>query len=730
MSKHKRNSIHYANRFLSYFLKEKYLEEFLGDLEEMHEEREKSKGGFIAKFLYWIDVIHLTIGFSSFQVFTPSQNPSIMLKHYFTISTRNILKNRSSSLINIIGLSLGIASALVIAFAINYELEYDDFHSHSDQIYRVVRVSQVEGETEYRTGTTWPLPPAMNNDIAALHHMTSMIYWGSAQIDVIDEDGSSYDKFQEDEGCAFVSESFFEIFDFKYAGVQWLYGNPESALVNPNSVVLTQSLAQKYFNTTMAIGKSIQIGKNIDFIVTGVISDLPSNTNFPFDILCSYSTLYEIMGKRRMESWNSISDSHQTYIVLPHGMTKSEMEHEITRVHEKYVSEDIAAMRTYPLQQLSQVHKDSRFGNYNNTFTSMKSIWILGTVGVFLLVMISINFINTTIANSINRSKEIGLRKVMGSNRIQVISQFLMETFVLTVIAAILAIIGVELLKTEIQSLFEFQIKGLFISNNSVQFVAIAIIAIITILAGWYPAFMQTRHSPNAVLKTTVSTKIGKSIRISNALILIQFTITIMLVTSTLIVIQQLRFFNSVDLGFDKDAVVNLYLPNNASAALSAFKKKSVENSAITEVSYSSTVPSGLGRIRGYMDIKRKGSSANESIIYEYQSIDPEYLQLYNLELEGGNNIHFSDTSRSVIINHTLMNKLGYSSIEACLGSEVEMGLDKPCIIKGVLKDFHNQSLKEGFGKIAMVHNPDHFRMASIKLNNPNRGLYDESHRH
>ena len=649
-----------------------------------------------------------------------------MFRSYLKIALRILQTNRVNSIINIVGLSLGVTSTLIIAFIINYELGYDSFHTHSDQIYRVVRVSQVEGETEYRTGTSWPLSPAIKNEIAMLKYMTYMTYWGGAQVDIIISDELSSIKSFKEKGCAFVSESFFEIFDYKHAGLKWLYGNPETALSKPNSIVLTESLARKYFGTDMVVGRSIRLYQHIDVIVTGVISDLPSNTDFPFTLISSYSTIYELIGRQRMDSWGSVSDNHQTYIILPEGLSKDEMEKEITKVHEKYVSKDIASMRTYPLQPLSEVHRDSRFGNYTNKFTSMKSIWILAIVGIFLLIMISINFINISIASSVSRSKEIGLRKAIGGKRSQITIQFLTETFTLTCISAIIALIVAEFLKEELQNLFDFQTQGLFITHRFVALTVLAIVVIVTLSAGLYPAVVQSGYSPSTILNKTISTKLGKSIRISNVLVLIQFTITIMLITSTLIVFQQIRYFNTVDLGFEKDAIINVYLPDNTPSSLSSFRNQLLSNSAIDQVCYSSTLPSGLNRGTSFMDISKKGSTSDDNIIYEYQSIDPEYLNLYGLKLLAGGNLHFNDTNRSVIINQTLMNKLGYVSLEDCIGSEVEMGIGEPCTITGVLKDFHNQSLKDKFGKIAMVHNPNHFQVASIKLNIPKSGINSE----
>ncbi|MCG8309912.1 MAG: ABC transporter permease [Cytophagales bacterium] len=715
MSRSRNTIVRIANKLLSSVLSDKYLEEFLGDLREIHEDREKSRGRFLSNIAYWIDAIHLIFGFSSIPVFQLKQNPTIMFKHYFTVARRNLLSNKLNTFINLVGLSLGIAFTITISYIIYYELEYDKFHSHSDQIYRVVRVSQVEGETEYRTGTAWPLSPKIADEIARLDDMTYMTYWGGARIDIANSDGTT-NSFQEKRGCAFVSESFFEIFDFKNSDVKWLYGSPETALMNPNSVVLTESIAQKYFPGVSPLGKSLTINQGLEVFVTGVISDLPSNTNFPFTLINSYSTLIPHFPDWVMESWVSVSDSHQTYIVLPEGMQKEELEEQIAIIHKKYAGEEFAKMRTYPLQPLSGVHRDSRFGNYQHKFTSVKNIMILGLVGAFLLIMVCINFVNISIAGSVSRSKEFGLRKAVGGSKRQIVSQLLFETFILIITGAAIALATIESIKPELQNLFNFHFDGPFISNNIVLLLILLVIVFLTFIAGMYPAWFQARSAPSVTIKQRISSRIGKSLKLSNALVLVQFTITLVLVTSTFIVLQQIRFFRSADLGFEKEAILNIGIPENKTTSLSALRNQLLQDASVVSVSYSSTIPSGLYRGRGYMDIKRKESPKEESIVYEYQSIDENYLDLYHIKLLAGHTIPSTDTSRSVIITKTLMKKLGYLNFEECIGSQADIGLKELCTVVGVIDDYYDNSLRKGYGKIAMVHDPEAFSVLNVKL--------------
>ncbi len=644
-----------------------------------------------------------------------------MLKNYFKIAIKNLLVHRLNSFINVVGLSIGIACALLIAYIVKYDLGFDSFHTNASSIYRVVRVSEVEGQTEYRTGTSLPLTPAMKSEIAVLHDVTAVAYWGNGQINVIGSDGNSVNKFLENDGGAFVDNAFFKIFDFGDKDFKWIEGNPQTALKDPNSVVLCQSIAHKYFDNEDPLGRILQVRGKLDVTVTGVVSDLPSNTDFPFSVFISYETLNKMMGDRATTDWTSVDDGHQTYIILPKGVSKQEIERQIARVHAAHAP-NLAKMRHYLLQPLDEVHEDSRFGNYRNQTISKKTIWTLSLSGLFLLIMACINFVNLSVARSIARSKEVGIRKVIGSSRFQIIVQFVAETFIITACAAILALIIDELVVPQLQGTFDFKVQGLLINNLFIIKILVLMTVAVSLLAGLYPAIMQSGISPALVLKNNISSKITKGIRFSNVLILFQFTITLIFVTGTIIIYSQMQYFNRVDLGFDKDAVINVNMPVAKPSLLNSFRDQLDSNPLISGICFSSTTPSGQYRNLNATDIRRKGSPPEDNLVFECQMVDPHYIDLYKIKLVAGRNLNLADTGRSVILNENLLKKLNYDSPEKAIGSEVLMGRE-PFTVVGVIEDFHSESLKNGLNKVALLVNPHAFHVASIKLAVPSAGL-------
>ncbi len=636
-----------------------------------------------------------------------------MIKSYFKIAVKSLAASRMNSIINIIGLSTGIACALVIAFIVKYNLGFDTFHSHAGRTYRVVRVSEIEGNEEYRTGASWPLFSALKSGIASLREITVMDYWGGAQIDVLGKDGNSESKFLEETGGVFTDNSFFRIFDFRHTNFRWLEGNPETALKEPNTVVLSKTIAYKYFGNADPLGRVLRINGSTLVTITGVVSDLPPNTDFPFDIFISYATLANLVGQNRMSNWNSIDDDNQVYLVLPEGTSPQEMDKQIARVHESN-SPVMAKFRHYVLQPLAEVNRDNRFGNYTGKTTSVTTIWALGLSGIFLLVIACINFINLSIARSVSRSREIGIRKVVGGSRLQLIFQFILETFLLTCIAGILALLYDELLKPVFQNLFDFHMSGYFMTHVFILEILAVIILLVTLLAGLYPALLLSGFAPVTILKNNVYSKVSSGLRLSNLLIFTQFAITIILVSGTIILYKQMQFFNRLDLGFNKEAVINVPLPTNKPVLLNRLRDQWLKDPLIDEVSFSSTTPSGRFRNENSTDIARKGASDNDHLVFECQFVDTSYINLYRIQLIAGRNFTEADTGQSIILNQTLVKKLGFNTPEDAIGSTVTMGKDLTVI--GVVRDFHTGSLRENIDKVGLLINPKAFRTASIKL--------------
>jgi putative ABC transport system permease protein len=606
----------------------------------------------------------------------------------------------------------------VILTVIRYELSFDKFHSSNERIYRLIRVSgediSIMEKAECRTGVSYPVPEAIKNEITALENVTSMEYVGGAFVEISDNSGATR-KFREDHGCALVESSFFKVFDFKGTGFKWISGNPDKALNEPFSVVLTKTLAKKYFGEENALGRTLRFERRFDCKVTGVIEDLPPNTDFPFTILVSYATI-RTGEARRWDDWTSVNDDHHAYVVLAPGTTKKEIEQQIAKVHAAHTSKEIHLTRHYLLQELSDLHYDPRFGNYNGRTITRETLLALAIVALFLLVTGCINYVNLATAQSTVRSKEIGLRKVMGSNRKNLIVQFLTETFVVVLIAGILALGLASILLTSLHSLLNISLIGYNFVNVFILASLLGIVVFVTLFSGFYPSLMISKFSPVTALKNKLGTDSIGGISLRKVLVVAQFTITQMLVIGTFIVVAQMSFFQNVDMGFNREAVINVDLPDRDEVKRSGMENQLRSLSFVSTISFSYTLPSGVNRSRSYRDIGRpEAASSKDYVIFEYQSADHSFMDLYQIKLLAGRNFTDHDSSTNVLLNKSLSKRLLFENPSDAVGQVVKMNGHQFTVI-GVFADFYSNSLKEGVDNIAIFNEPKSYRTASIKL--------------
>ncbi|NER84394.1 MAG: FtsX-like permease family protein, partial [Leptolyngbya sp. SIO1D8] len=633
----------------------------------------------------------------------------IMLRSYLRSAFRNVWNNKSTSFINVLGFSLGMVCVLIIAMVIRYELSFDSFHSEAERIFRLVRVSQVEGQTEYRTGVPYALPDALEEEIPSLKKVTAMSYHRNAQVNVLDDDGSTLEKFQEKDGCAFVDELFFDVFDFKGTGVKWLTGDKKSALSDPYTVVLTRSFAEKYFQSTDVVGKTLKLEKMLDLKVTGVVEDLPLNTDLPFKLLISYATLRKFGGNRDMNNWSSISDVNQCYVVLSKRVSIDDIERQIAQLHAANVSKQLSETRSYFLQPLSEVHSDFRYGNYNLRVVTSESIWTLGVIGCFLLVMVCINFVNLSTALAITRSKEVGIRKVLGSTRRQVVALSMIETTLTILIALLIAMFTGTFILEKIQELTGLERSIVLYRDPFVWIFSLSLAIVIIFLAGLYPALVLSNYKPVLAIKKNLNTRLRGGFQLRRILLIIQFCIMQVLIIATFITVRQMHFFKNVNMGFSKEAIINVEVPETGEDKLAAFRNDLLSFSSIGRVSFSSSLPSGLRRARWFRDMRRKGADQRENLVYEYQSVDHHYLELYDIKLLAGRNFTEADSNDNIIINQTLSAKLGFASPDAAINHQVR-AMERSVTIIGVTQDFYTNSFKEDYDKVALTVAPWGYR--------------------
>ncbi len=693
-------------------------DEIRGDLHEMFMEDLQRDGRRSARRKY----IVRTLGFITKNFFWKRSDEGLnnnyiqMTGNYFKMARRSLSANQGTTIINILGLVIGIASALVILSVIRFEESFDTFHTNKDGIQRLVRITGSD-VPEYHSGIPYPVGDALRHEIPAIKKLTHLDYLGGSNVDVMSSDGKTLKKFSEDSGVAAIEPEFFEMFDFAGEPLRWIAGNPAKALTEPNSVVITKEIAEKYFGKENPIDQVLKFQKVIDLKITGVIDDFPPNTDFPFKFMISYASMKEVFWEDRMNEWVSVNDSHQVFLYAP-DISKEDLEAQIDVVHAGHVGKDISDMRHFRLQPFSELHYDPRFGNPSGRTITHETLLALKIIVLFLLLAGCINYINLSTAQSTLRSKEIGLRKVMGSSQQHLVMQFLTETFVVVVLAATCAVVLVVALMPSIQNLLNLQI-GYDLTDPFIIGAIGTIVLLLTIFSGLYPAVVISRFNPISALRNKFNNEKIGGMNLRKVLVVAQFTFTQILAVSTFIVIAQMNFFQNVDMGFNRNAVVvNMPVLDNQQQHLQGFKTELQTLPFVSAVSASFTLPSGVERNRSSRSIGRPDAqSAPDYLSFEYFSVDDSFLDLYEIKLLAGRPLKERDTvDGAILINETTMKNLQIDSPQEALGQELKFGGGKKAIVVGVIGDFYSNSLKEGVDNMVVSYEPKNYRWLSIRL--------------
>jgi len=639
----------------------------------------------------------------------------MMIGSYFKMARRSLMAYRATTVINVLGLVIGIATTLVILSVIRFEKSFDTFHSHAANTYRLVRVSGAD-RSEFRTGISFPVPAALDDELPELEQVTSVMYFGGANVEILDRTGTTLNRFREESGFAFVSSNFFTVFDYKSTNFKWIAGTPAS-LEKPFSMILTRSMVKKYFGDKNPVGETMKLQRKHDFTVTGIIEDLPSNTDFPFTVLLSYSSLDKINGEQRMNDWVAVDDMHHVYVTVPPGTSPSLVEEKIAKTHATHTWKELSDSRHYLLQKLSDVHFDAKFSTFTRRTISRETLMGLTAVAIFLLLTASINYINLSTAQSSLRAKEIGLRKVLGSFQQQVMLQYLVETFIVVLLAALLALVICQLLVFSLQSLLNMPAGHISLPGVPTLLTTLMIVVVITLLAGFYPSLVLSRLNPLAGLKSKFATDRVGGFSFRKVLVVAQFTLTQILVVGTFIVVMQMQYLGNTDMGFDKDNVIAARIPNRDPGVLQVMEDKLRAQAFVSDLSYSYTLPGGVRRNGSYADIGSPGaSSMHDFQVYEYVAIDESFLSLYKINLMAGRNLVAADSSGNILINETLLKNLSLGTPTESLGQQLKMGDGTLVTVVGVVSDYYSNSMKEAPGNIVMLMEPENYTIVSVKL--------------
>ncbi len=629
----------------------------------------------------------------------------MMIKNYFLIAFRNIKRSLGYTVVNVLGLALGISGSLVLYLMISFLISYDDYHTNRDRIYRVVSSSSYQGKVSYGTGVPTPFPEAFEMEISGLEDVL-FISGGHDNTIIIDEDGERR-IFEERQGMAFTNSNYFAFFDRKI-----ISGERSSSLDEPNQVVLSESMTKKLFGDENPIGKTFSLDGNHEMTVAAVMEDFPSNTDFPFHALFSYKTIEEEHSKG---GWTSTYSDDQCYVMLSSGITPERLKPLMKDFEIKYLGEENAKEMSRDLQPMRDFHFSSLYTNFNYKTVSRESMWAMALIGIFLIITACINFVNLATSVAVKRSKEVGIRKVLGGQRLELVGQFLSETFV---ISALAILVGTGLAELGLIKLNSFLGLDLHVNGNVFQTGIFLLILWVTIglLSGLYPAFVLSGFRPVQALKNKLSSRSVSGFNLRRGLVVFQFMISQVLIIGTIILVSQMNYFNNKDLGFNKEAIVMIPLPEASNIEKKQVLKREIERLAGVElVSLCLTPPSsGSTSVSDFSVADIEGN-----FLTQIKSADVKYFKLFDLNIIAGSVYQPSDTMNGFVVNESLVKSVGLKNPEDIIGRNLKIWRRTYPVI-GVVKDFHTMSLDEEVGPTILFSEIKDYYEIAIKINSKN----------
>ena len=631
-----------------------------------------------------------------------------MVSNYVKASLRKFRRAKTYTLINVTGLTLGLLCALIIFQKVRFELSFDTHHPDADRIYRIVREDRQFGQAEYDEGIPYPLLEAFRTDFPDIEHVTIVDRnFGPAVLSAMRADDQVV-RFKEDAGMAFVDQDFFSIFSY-----DWLHGNPETALTSPRTVVLSESLARKYFGTDNPIGRLLSYNNTFDLTVAGVVRDAPRNTALPLNILISFNLGEE--HQRGNDNWESTSTSVQCYVKLPTGTSATRINGRLRDFVTRHRDQEVAQYLRFFLQPLSEIHFDTRFYTIGGqTIMSRETLWALSLIGVFLLITACINFVNLNIVVVFKRAKEVAMRKVLGGTPGQIMAYFMTETALITLIALGLALALVNPVMRLAASFIGEGLSANPFTDPILVGAALLATLVLSVLSGLYPAFLMARLHPSIAMRNTIGEKPGTFLNLRRGLVIFQFAITQVLIICTLVAAYQMRFLHTVPLGYDPEAIVEFNIPVRDETTLKTLKNELLQAAAVRYVAYSNSGASSDNTWGSIFRYHKDGEQLDNET--QVKLVDLDYIETYQMTLVAGANFVSTDSVTSFIVNEAFVKLMGYPAPEEALGALVETwSVEAP--ITGVVGDFNTKSLRQEIEATILIPMIAQAHVGAVKVN-------------
>jgi len=711
MSGSRSNPPRWPERMLSWFCAEEHQDILLGDLEELYEYRSSKMSRSKANLFYIKDAFDMLRPFALKKRRTQVKNNHIaMYKNYFKISFRNMLRHKAYAGINIAGLSVGMGCFMLIFLYVQDELSYDRHHEHADDVYRVV-VNDYNGNGEVSRVFTYASPMHGSTLRSDYPQVITSVRFNPWYFPII----KYADKQFEESYFNYVEPTIFDVFSFEF-----VEGNTD-ALNEPNALMITESTAKKYFGDESAFGKTLEVvnrGESKDFKITAVVKDFPEQSHMSYDFMASWIT-YEIDADPRGINDYYGNYNYPTYVRMAPGADIAQLKAQMPAMLDKNIPDIQGAKASTRIgldfQKLTQIHLNASAGSGGTS--NAYYVYLFGAIGVLVLVIACINYMNLSTAKYAMRLKEVGVRKVLGARKGNISRQFLVESMSYALIALLLGY-GLSALALGWVNRFAEKSLSLNPTDNPMLLLFVTLVALVVgVLAGSYPATFMARFQTVAALKGG-RTKVKGRAGFRTGLVVFQFAITMALIIGVTVVDRQIHFIRTQDPGFDRELVVNFWASPSINNSLEVFKSELRTNPNIVQASASSRIPTG--RLGDALDATLFNEGSKEVIDFRFPFlvIDNNYLEVYDIAVVAGEAIDQSapsDSTQSFLINETAAKLLGWASPEEAIGQKMDYGWYSG-FITGVVGDFNFESLHSAIQPMILINGQQNKRSMSVKI--------------
>lgn len=625
-----------------------------------------------------------------------------MFKNYFITAIRNFWKNKIITVITVLGLAIGISAALVIYQIVRYDYSFDKYEPDRNRIYRIVS----QGSNWTNSGVPAPLHEAIKNNIAGIQTTAAFFEFNSSRAKVSIPQGNDLPQksFKKQEDIVFANSNYFKIFPH-----QWLAGNATTSLSNPFQIVLSESRAKLYFPDIPLdgiIGKTVTISDTLNMVVSGIVKDLKAPSDFNYKEFIALSTIPNsgLKPYYNWDQWDNTNSISQLFVKLTPGTLPQQINQQLVNIFKEHLSKDeYTDKEKHFLQPLSDIHFNTAFDGKASKDT-LRNLILLA---VFLLLLGAINFINLSTAQATQRAKEIGVRKTFGSSKGQLMTQFLSETFILTILATFLSVLITPFLLKIFSGYVPKGLKYAGLEQPQVIIFLLLMIVVVSLLSGFYPALIMTRFKPVTAMKNVAgsNTATTRSAWIRKSLIVTQFIIAQVFIIGVLMVNKQIHYSINKDMGFRKNGIINFYVPMDffhPSNKKFILKNELSNIPGIQAISLGNQSPAFSGTMT--TQITYKEGKKEITILPDMRNGDTNYLHVYNIPLLAGRNVLASDSLTEVLVNETLAHRLGFKNPRDAIGKFLQYNGNEMAIV-GVMADFNEGTVRRAIHPLIYSYN-------------------------